>query len=436
MGCSPSTRQISSARKVGEPSSLNEGHARGPLAEEQSKPLIEGGAAVGLDETDGGPSQPKAIASPNPEGKADAQNMAIRQEGTIDDASRTLTNISDIILVDSAAAKAKRIEELSDEVKACLTLLKASIKHIQECEGFPCTACLKSINDILTVSRNRKTHKNAVGDGLGIDTDYCKMFTYTWKKGDMLNKIEDADQQKELPHETTQMFTFYIALLGSALNFTDRSDYFCLQMEEDGCLSLIVDWFLHLVESDKAMNKWADDMMFDAMIILESACRRVPSLAPNHHRAVPALQKFGESEETLTQTIAFTTLAKLVKKEEADKLSTNYTCIVSLLSLLKKCLSNSNHKAKTRRQSSKKNVVNVISIKAEELVQSVDDLAINDNNKRLIVEKGGIPILAKLLQRDCSEKEKTSAANGIWRLAFLKENKEKLRKEQDIVYSE
>ena len=112
--------------------------------------------------------------------------MAIRQEGTIDDASRTLTNISDIILVDSAAAKVKRIEEFSNEVKACLTLLKVSIKHIQECEGFPCTSCLTRIKDITKVSRNRNIDRNAVGDGLGIDTDYCKMFAYTWKKGDML----------------------------------------------------------------------------------------------------------------------------------------------------------------------------------------------------------------------------------------------------------
>ncbi|XP_011672445.1 uncharacterized protein LOC105442223 [Strongylocentrotus purpuratus] len=424
MGSSASSRRISSAKKVG-----------GPLAEGQSKPLTTDGAVVVTDETDGGPSQPKAIASPNSNGKADAQNVAIQQEGTIDDASGTFTNISDILIVDSAAAKAKRCKEFSNGVKTCLTRIKASIKHIQECEGFPCTSCLKMTTDITTVSRNSNIDRNAVGDGIGIDTDYCKMFAYTWKKGDMLKKIEDADQQEELPHETTQMFTFYIALLGSAWNFTDKSDYFCLQMEEDGCLSLIVDWFLHLVESDKAMNKWADDMMFDAMNILENACRRVPSLAPNHHRAVPALQKFGESEETLTQTIAFTTLAKLVKKEEADKLSTNYTCIVSLLSLLKKCLSNPDHKAKTRRQSSKKNMVTVITINAEELVQSVDDLAINDNNKRLIVEKGGIPILAKLLQRDCSVEEKTSAANGLWRLAFLKENKEKLRKEQGIIYN-
>ena len=351
------------------------------------------------------------------------------------DASRTLTDISDIIPADYAAAKAKRIEEFSAKVNRSINIIKDNTNHIQDCEGFPCTLCYKSMNDIDKVSRKSNLiDRNAdVADGVGIDTDFCTMFAYTWKRSHMLHEIEDADQQEELSHETTQMFRFYFELLRSGWNFTDTSAYFCLQMEEDGCLSLIVDWLLHLVESDKAMNKWVEDILIKAMSILCNACRKVPSLAPRHHRAVPALQTFGESEESATQIKAFTTLGKLVKKEEADKLSTNYTCIVLLLSLLSKCLSNPEHEAKLVRQSQHNK--EMIILCAEELVQSVDDLAINDNNKRLIVEKGGIPILAKLLQRDCSVKEKTSAANGIWRLAFLKENKGKLQKEQGIICS-
>eukprot|EP00057_Strongylocentrotus_purpuratus_P014006 XP_011668480.1 PREDICTED: uncharacterized protein LOC105440240 [Strongylocentrotus purpuratus] len=348
------------------------------------------------------------------------------------DASRTLTDISDLIPADYAAAKAKRIEEFSAKVNRSINIIKANTNHIQDCVGFPCTSCYKSMNDIKKVSQNSNSDRNAdLADGVGIDTDFCTMFAYTWKQGDMLQNIEDADQQEELSHETEQMYTFYKTLLNSGWNFTDKAEYFCLQMEEDGCLSLIVDWFLHLVESDKAMSKWVEDILIKAMSILCNACRKVPSLAPRHHRAVPALQTFGESEESVTQIKAFTTLGKLVKKEEADKLSTNYACIVLLLSLLCECLSNPEHESKLSRES--RHHLQVITLSAEELVQSVDDLAINDNNKRLIVEKGGIPILAKLLQRDCSVKEKTSAANGIWRLAFLKENKGKMQKEQGII---
>ncbi|XP_030849679.1 uncharacterized protein LOC115927667 [Strongylocentrotus purpuratus] len=131
--------------------------------------------------------------------------------------------------------------------------------------------------------------------------------------------------------------------------------------------------------------------------------------------------------------MAFMTLAKLVKKEEADKLSTNYTCIVSLLSLLEKSLANPDHKAEIWQEASDENFAKAIIVNAEEIVQSIVELAINDNNKRLIVKKGGIPFLAKLLHRDCSLEEKTAAANGIWGLAFLKEHKEKLLKKQDII---
>nr|XP_054756892.1 uncharacterized protein LOC129262950 [Lytechinus pictus] len=405
MGSSASARRIPPVQQIAEPPSV-----------ENSKASREVG---GHNEADSGPEAPEGITEPsNPAAPAD-----------------NLADISDVLLVDSAAAKAKRIEEFSEEIKQCLIPVKEGIQHIKECDNFPCDSCNEHMRGINKVSRNKNIDRNAAADGLAIDTDYCKMFSYRWSKGELLQQIEDADPTEELTPQKKTIFTFYIELLGSSWNFTDESEYFCLQMEEDGCLALISDWFLHLVEGSNSTNKWVDDVVFDAMNVIDNSCMRVRALAPRHHRVVPALQKFGESTESLTQTIAYMTLAKLVKKEEADKLSTNTKCIVSLLSLLKKCLSNPDHKASTRRQTSKKNFVTVISLNAEELVQSVEDLAINDNNKKLIVTKGGIPLLGQLLKPNCSIEEKTSAANTIWRLAFLKENKEKLRKDQGIIYN-
>ncbi|XP_041466412.1 uncharacterized protein LOC121416946 [Lytechinus variegatus] len=405
MGSSASTRRLPPVQKIAEPPSAQNSDASREVG--------------GHDEADSGPVAPEGIIEPsNPAAPAD-----------------TLADISDVLLVDSAAAKAKLKQEFSEEIKQCLIPVKEGIQHIQECDNFPCDSCNEHMKGINKVSRNKSIDRNAAADGLAIDTDYCKMFSYRWSNGELLQQIEDADPTEELTLQKKTIFTFYIELLGSSWNFTDKSEYFCLQMEEDGCLALISDWFLHLIEGSNSRNKWVDDLVFDAMNVIDNSCMRVRALAPRHHRVVPAIQKFGESTESLTQTIAYMTLAKLVKKEEADKLSTNTKCIVSLLSLLKKCLSNPDHKASTRRQTSKKNIVTVISLDAEELVQSVEDLAINDNNKKLIVTKGGISLLAELLKPNCSTEEKISAANTIWRLAFLKENKEKLRKDQGIIYN-
>ncbi|XP_041465897.1 uncharacterized protein LOC121416466 [Lytechinus variegatus] len=404
MGSSASTRRIPPVQKIAEPPSVENSDASREVG--------------GHDESDSGPVAPEGIIEPsNPAAPAD-----------------TLADISDVLLVDSAAAKAKRIQEFSEEIKQCLIPVKEGIQHIQECDNFPCVSCNGHMRAINKVSGNKNIDRNAAADGLAIDTDYCKMFSYRWSKGKLLQQIEDADAE-ELTPEKKRIFTFYIELLGSSWNFTDKSEYFCLQMEEDGCLSLISDWFLHLIEGSNSRNKWVDDLVFDAMNVLDNSCMRVRALAPKHHRVVPALQKFSESTGRLTQTIAFMTLAKLVKKEEADKLSTNTKCIFFLMSLLRKCLSTRDHKASINRQTAKKNTVTMVSLDAEELVKSVEDLAINDINKKLIATEGGIPLLAELLKPNCSTEEKISAANTIWRLAFLKENKEKLRKFKGIIYN-
>nr|XP_054756891.1 uncharacterized protein LOC129262949 [Lytechinus pictus] len=405
MGSSASARRIPPVQKIAEPPSVENSNASREVG--------------GHDEADSGPVVPEGITEPSNPVPAD-----------------TLADISDVMLVDSAAAKAKRIEEFSEEIKQCLIPVKEGIQHIQECDNFPCDSCNGHMRDISKVSGNKNIDRNAAADGLAIDTDYCKMFSYRWSQGELLQQIENAGADaEELTPQKKTLFTFYIELLASSWNFTDKSEYFCLQMEEDGCLALISDWFLHLIEGSKSRNKWVNDLVFDAMNVIDNSCMRVQALAPRHHRVVPALLRFSESTGSLTQTIAFMTLAKLVKKEEADKLSTNTKCIFFLLSLLRKCLSNRDHKSSIKRQTSKKDTVTIVSLDAEELVKSVEDLAINDNNKKLIVTEGGIPLLGKLLKPKCTTEEKTSAANTIWRLAFLKENKEKLRKFQGIIYN-
>ncbi|XP_041466190.1 uncharacterized protein LOC121416781 [Lytechinus variegatus] len=398
-------------------------------------PDSAGTATESNNKTDGSPGKPQSTDSTDPAESETVQTDGGTLGGNSDGSLGPTDTISDALLVDFADVKLRRQDhKIRDKIKQRLVPVKESIQYIRECNEFSCTLCNKHMRDINLFSRDSKIGLTAAADAMGIDTNHCKMFNYTWTKGTKLKEIEDAQPSEELPSEIKEIFTFYMELLGSTWNFTDKSDFFCLQLEEDRCLSVIVDWLLHLGEKGCSMNKWVEDMVFDAMNILENACRRLPPLAPRHHRAVPAIQKLCESTDSLTQTVAFMTLARLVKKEEADKLSTNYECIVSLLSLLEKCLSDPKHHTKVTRRTSKKRST-VICLAAIELLQAVEELAINDNNKQLIVAKGGIPILGKLLEPKCSKEEKTSAANTIWRLAFLKENKEKLRKEQSIIYN-
>ena len=55
---------------------------------------------------------------------------------------------------------------------------------------------------------------------------------------------------------------------------------------------------------------------------------------------------------------------------------------------------------------------------ADELVAALNKLAVNDANKRRIVEFGFLPMYVELLQPSCSITELTEATQGIWILAF------------------
>jgi len=55
---------------------------------------------------------------------------------------------------------------------------------------------------------------------------------------------------------------------------------------------------------------------------------------------------------------------------------------------------------------------------ADELVAALNKLAVNDSNKRRIVQSGFLPMYVELLQPSCSVTELTEATQGIWILAF------------------
>ena len=71
-----------------------------------------------------------------------------------------------------------------------------------------------------------------------------------------------------------------------------------------------------------------------------------------------------------------------------------------------------------------------------EVLQGLNQLAINDWNKLLIVELGGIDVLERILMEEgSSNEEKLWAARGIWQLAFKEENKVKIRQRTTLLHS-
>ena len=59
----------------------------------------------------------------------------------------------------------------------------------------------------------------------------------------------------------------------------------------------------------------------------------------------------------------------------------------------------------------------------EELMIGINNLALNDENKVKIVQKGGLDPLVKMLTVHFSDTEQELAAGLVWKLAFVPSNR-------------
>ena len=135
---------------------------------------------------------------------------------------------------------------------------------------------------------------------------------------------------------------------------------------------------------------------------------------------IDILQNCSQTVNLEIQPRAFLALSYIIDKSEAHKISLNEPCLKFLLLTLQSAMSGPN------RKSSGYSVL--------EILQGLNQLAINDSNKLLIVELGGIDVLERVLVEEGSnDKEKNWAAQGIWQLSFKEENKVTIRQRTTLL---
>ncbi|XP_003725459.3 uncharacterized protein LOC100893943 [Strongylocentrotus purpuratus] len=323
------------------------------------------------------------------------------------------------------------MEGVPENLQEQFNVIFNAVNHVESCANIPCGTCLSGVALVKEISGNSALDQERIGDLMAERTSFSRMLTSCWQKKELLEMFTDASATDTLLKEAQRSFEFYRALAGICWNYTDESNPFCLSIEEEGRLSIIVDWMLSL--QDNTLNKWATEIVFNVLNILHNTCRRVEDIRRSHRQIVPALEKLTASEDPIVQACAFMSLSYMVDKEEADKLTTNSACVDNLLSLLRQSLENVEHKIRITRSTGTDAFRRGFTLSAIELVQGIEQLAINDENKRLIAENDGIAILSRMLEMDCTSQEKRHAAEALWQLAFRQENKDRLREEHDLL---
>ncbi|XP_030853859.1 uncharacterized protein LOC115929289 [Strongylocentrotus purpuratus] len=211
---------------------------------------------------------------------------------------------------------------------------------------------------------------------------------------------------KSLVHENIPYFLDSETLLGLAVSITnliDCSDEFAYAFGEKGLLTMVI--------RDLQTNL-GDGHIHHVLNIIYNCCRRIPENRVMCREFVVTLQEYSQSKNSEIQAHAFLALSFIVDKSEIHKISLNEPCLKFLLLALKSAMSEPDGRSR------------VGSYSTLEVLQGLNQLAINDCNKLLIVKLGGIDVLERILMEEGSnDEEKLWAARGIWQLAFKEENK-------------
>ena len=196
------------------------------------------------------------------------------------------------------------------------------------------------------------------------------------------------------------------------LNITDYSEEVCRAFGQHGFL----DMMLAGLEADAL----PDDLKDNVVAMIYNCCRRVPENRVLCKGEISTLQDLTTSTDREIQADAFLALSYIVNKAESHKLALTKSCIKFLLGALKKALDSSDRTGE--------------GYSVEEITQGIQQLAMNDSNKRIIAELGGIALMERILVGHRStEEEKGFAAQGIWQLAFVEENKITIRRRNSLM---
>lgn len=199
-------------------------------------------------------------------------------------------------------------------------------------------------------------------------------------------------------------------LLECIIQITVLSDEMCLAFGERDLVRMVME--------DLKIGKLDDDLTRTALTIVYNCCWRVPESRIICREYIDVLQDLAQSATPDIQADAFLALSYIVDKLEAHRLTLNEPCVKFLMVHMKSSMSKSKKKPPSRYHYS-----------ALEITKGINQLAVNESNKLLIAELGGLDLLMKILaEGSSSDEERLLAARGIWQLAFKEENKAKIRR--------
>ncbi|XP_060072155.1 uncharacterized protein LOC132552028 [Ylistrum balloti] len=127
-------------------------------------------------------------------------------------------------------------------------------------------------------------------------------------------------------------------------------------------------------------------------------------------QVLDVLMPYLETKNTHIKLITLLGLAHIVNEQQNQILSANASLFDFLLETLKSAIKSKDHRK--------------YGFSVEELLDGLANLAKNDLNKAIIMDKKAFPILKDIIIKGKSQEEKAEALKVIWELSFMGKNKQ------------
>ena len=199
------------------------------------------------------------------------------------------------------------------------------------------------------------------------------------------------------------------------IRLTDKLDSVCTAFGERGCLDLLLDTLQY--------GPHIDYEVYYRMItyLIYNCCRRIQANRQRCLRAVDEIKNLTKSVVDLYTTAnVYITLAFILGESAPGKFTLSAPAVKFFVRSLILSLNDLKHKAD--------------GYSVVELTEGIRYLAIDDENKRLFVKHGGLPVLERILSEQVSTyEEKRFAVEAIRELSLLEENRTHIERKKPLM---
>ena len=190
--------------------------------------------------------------------------------------------------------------------------------------------------------------------------------------------------------------------------------------------------FQDLTEIKKSLSdpavEWACDLATAALGVLHSCFfsnaenREIYKAANAEDILSDFSPGFSHATDLNIQTTSLVLLLYLTGDLNSDLLDGNLECVGHLTKLLKQAVNSKDHTA----------VAGNSRLSARELLQCLNLMAANDDNREEIEKQGGVMTMNRMLQPDFSEEEQRVGAVGLWNMLRCESGKMKTSAVKDL----